>query len=184
MNGDCIFHLLRVAMEQEAGISPQVREKLQALTMQDMELLAGCRCRIFSISLCEDELDRALRRVDLVKKDTRLVHEYIRRGASTAMMKTLFSMNREDTARLRGELGVPNQGGRPSKPLPYEASRIWNLWRSLREMGERERFLHVARRMDMPLPIIWNEVKSRTLGENRPRDGSTCQESCPRDPGR
>jgi len=99
------------------------------------------------------------------------------------MMKTLFSMNREATARLRGKLGVPNQGGRPSKPLPYEASRIWSLWRSLREMGERERFLHVAKRMELPLPIIWNEVKSRTLGENRPSDGSICQESYPRDPG-
>jgi len=184
MNGDCIFHLLRVVMDQQdTAISSEAREKLQALTMQDMDLLAGCRCRIFSISLCEDELDRALRRVDLVKRDIRLVHEYIRHGASTAMMKTLFSMNREDTARLRGKLGVPNQGGRPSKPLPYEASQIWSLWCSSRQMDERDRFLHVAKRMEMPLPIIWNEVKSRTLGENRPRDGSACQESCPRDPG-
>jgi len=54
MNGDHIFHLLRVVMDQrDPGISPEVREKLQGLTMQDMELLAGCRCRIFSISLCK-----------------------------------------------------------------------------------------------------------------------------------
>ncbi len=53
MKGNYIFYLLRAVMDQrDPGISPEAREKLQALTMQDMELLAGCRCRIFSISLC------------------------------------------------------------------------------------------------------------------------------------
>lgn len=182
MNGDCIFHLLRVAMEQEASISPEAREKLQALTMQDMDLLANHRRRIFTISLCEDELDRALRRVELARRRDLLVRTYIRCGASTAMMKTLFGMNREDTARLRSQLGVPSQGGRPCKPLPYEAARIWDMWCSCRQMEERERFLHIARRLDMPLPVIWNEIKSRTLGEKRPGNGA-CRKACARDVG-
>jgi len=183
MNGDSIFHLFRAVMNQEdSGLSPETRRKLQALTLQDMELLAGCRCRIFSISLREDELDLALRRVSLVKKQRLLIHEYIRNGASTAMMKTLFGMNREDIARLRGELGVPNQGGRPCKPLPYEAARIWDMWCSCRQMEERERYLHIARRMELPLPVIWNEIKSRTLGEKRPGNGAL-RGACARDVG-
>ncbi len=41
MKGDYIFHLLRAVMDQrDPDISPETREKLQALTMQDMELLA------------------------------------------------------------------------------------------------------------------------------------------------
>jgi hypothetical protein len=182
MNGESMFHLFRVVMSQEdSDISPEMRRKLQTLTLQDMDLLAGCRCRIFSISLHEDELNRALRRVDLVKKDRQLIHEYIRHGASTAMMKSIFGMNREDTTRLRGELGVPNQGGRPCKPLPYESSRIWDMWRSCRQMEERERFLHIAKRMEMPLPVIWNEIKSRTLGENRHGNGDAGRKTSPRD---
>ena len=97
-------------------------------------------------------------------REREMLRAYVRYGASNAMILSLFpGVRSQEITRLRIELGVSTNGGRPLKPLSYEVEQMRALWERHRDLPERERWLAVARGMEksgVSLTTIWNTLQA------------------------
>jgi len=92
----------------------------------------------------------------------RLLKEYIRHAATSTMIVSLFPfVSMAHIRAMRDDLNVENSGGRPVVAFPFDATRMWRLWKKYKDVEEIHRYLKIAKEVELPLGTVWNSIKSR-----------------------
>ena len=145
------------------GIVNEQLDRLRQLSALDLNRLASMRSLTIGVSLDGEALKASLRTVALVNEAKALEAYFIRHGASTQLMSTLFKIRRKLTLKFRRDLGVSRPSGRV--PLPDYAirERIYRVWRSITDPAPRIRYYQLHQSFAQ-LPIAVLEVVIRDFG--------------------
>ena len=111
-----------------AGIDVDELNRLRRLSALDLNRLAAMRSLTIGIAFDSTELKAGLRAVALANEMKSLETYFIRNGASTKLMSTLFKMRRKLTLKRRREIGTRRPAGRvrlPDYPLRELIYRAW-----------------------------------------------------------
>jgi len=104
-----------------------------------------------------------------IKIENELIRKYIQHGATNVMLCSLFSfLFSGEISKIREELGIENQGGRPIKAMPFEVDKIIKLNQKLQDIEVRERYLRIAEDIELPLSSVWNTLKSLEFSDHEP----------------
>ena len=131
----------RAAVLLRAGMDPAHVDQLRGLRLPDLRALAESPEPIVSLAIDTEVLARNLQMLSERDNLLRLRDEFIRLGASPALMRTLFSLPQKTTLQRRLEFNVPRRPGRPSLPTRAVRDAIQARWRDLTEPDRRKRFL-------------------------------------------
>lgn len=140
-----------------AGIGKAQLAHLSKLSPLDLNRLAAMRSLTIGVTLDGQSLQDGLRLVDLVNEVKALENYFIRHGASTALMATLFKVRRKLTLQRRKELGVIRPAGRVALPDHTTRERIYLCWRGIVETTLRGRYFQLHQAFPH-LPIAVLEV--------------------------
>ncbi|MFA7238853.1 MAG: STY4526/YPO1902 family pathogenicity island replication protein [Sulfuricellaceae bacterium] len=101
-------------------------------------------------------LDFALKRLSSNRAETELQTEFIRRGASAAMMYQLFRVSPKFVALQRSLLCLDVKQGRPKSPDEETQSTIYAAWKSLSNPSVRQRYLDLDDMFpDIPFSVLF-----------------------------
>ena len=128
------------------GIANEQLDGLRRLSALELNRLASMRALTIGVSLDGEALRAGLRTVALVSEAKALEAYFIRHGASTHLMSTLFKIRRKLTLKFRRDLGVTRPSGRVPLPDYATRERIYRVWRSITDPAPRIRYfqLHQA----------------------------------------
>lgn len=89
-----------------------------------------------------------------------MIDEMLMRGACLNLMKEFFGLRTTHVSTRKRILGIPTVRGRLVVPTHEEQCRIYEEWLNLIEVTDiRRRLLEVARRTNLPLSMIYREIK-------------------------
>jgi hypothetical protein len=131
----------RAAVLLRAGVDPEHLEKLRALHLPDLRVLAASATPIVSLAIDPEALARSFRALADRNEFLQLRDAFIENGAPPALMRVLFGLSEKATFARRRELNVQRGRGRP--PLPPRGVReaIEARWCEIRELDPRRRYL-------------------------------------------
>lgn len=114
-----------------AGITPEMAERLRAMSMSDAYRFVLGHCGL-AISVNAGELGAQITRLERQKLDRQLLEYLVTNGASPRLLTQLFSMGPDQARRLRKML-APHiaAGGRPKVPDDFERDSILAEWAQL-----------------------------------------------------
>ncbi len=93
--------------------------------------------------------------------ERRLIKEYIQHDSTRMMLMSLFpGIDVGRISEMRVRLGYKNLGGRPVKAFPTEEFQILRLWKKHQKVEEKQRYLMIAKQVELPLGTVWNTVRS------------------------
>ena len=96
-----------------------------------------------------------------IQAEKEMIEQYIKHEATNTILFTLFpTLTSNEVVKLRENLGVQNNGGRPIKALPFEKASISRLYKTNKKLDERELYLKIAEEVELPLSTVWNTIKS------------------------
>lgn len=147
------------------GIATEQLDRLCQLSALDLTRLASMRGLFIGVSLDGEALKAGLRTVALVNEAKALEAYFIRHGASTRLMSTLFKVRRKLTLKFRRDLGVCRPSGRVPLPDYATRERIYRVWRSISDPAPRVRFYQLHQAFTH-LSIAALEVVIRDLKED------------------
>ena len=143
------------------GLRPDQVERIQNLSvialMKMAELSAGCIRVQFDASV----IDELLADVDAEVRRQRSIETFVREGASREMMAAIFGQNRRDFARMRQSMKIEPAKGRIRELNPDESNQMFEVWQDLGGRHDPETYLALARSMDLPLRMIWEELTKK-----------------------
>ncbi len=115
----------------EAGITPEMAERLRAMSMGDAYRFVLGHCGL-AIAVDAGEMGAQITRLERQKGDRELLEYMVRNGASPRLLTQLFSMGPDHARRLRKML-APHiaAGGRPRVPDEDERDQILATWKEL-----------------------------------------------------
>lgn len=89
-----------------------------------------------------------------------MIDEMLMRGACRNLMKEFFGFRTTQVAMRKRILGIPTVRGRLMVPTHEQQCLIYEEWLNLIEVTDiRRRLLEVARRTNLPLSMIFREIK-------------------------
>ncbi len=119
-----------------AGIENAELTLLRQLSAVDLSRLAAMRCLTIGVAFDGSALKAGLRAVALVNEAKALETYFIRNGASTRLMSTLFKIRRKLTLRRRREIGARRPAGRVRLPDYATRERICHAWRAIADSAD------------------------------------------------
>jgi hypothetical protein len=128
---------------RQSGFGSGGLRTLRRLSVHELERLARTQTLRIAIVLDVDALEGALRKVEMVDGAEEMRTHFVRSGASTRLMASLFRMSRNATHRLRRDLGVLHPSGQLTLPHPDERVRILRCWHSTQDLAPRLRYLRL-----------------------------------------
>ncbi len=134
---------------------------LRELSVLDLMSLARTRSVKVEISVDAGSLDEALRGVARVRDRRDMEAYFLRHGASSRLMTTLFKVERRDTFRRRRMAGAWRPRGRHRLPDVHTRDRVHRLWLSLEAVEPTERFWRLHQSFpSLPLAALEAILKS------------------------
>ena len=129
-----------------AGLEPGHVARLRRLSAVELGRLASIRDLAIGVKFDAETLNAALRAVAVASEARALEAHFVRHGASTQMMSTLFKMSRKVTLQRRRELAAWRPGGRVRLPDYATRERIFKAWLRIHDPSHRLRYyrLHQA----------------------------------------
>jgi hypothetical protein len=129
-----------------AGIDAAQLARLRELSALELIRLAAMRHLPIGVAFDLAPLDAALRAVSLAKESSALEAYFIRHGASSRMMSTLFKLRRTVVYRRRHAYGAWRRSGRIRLPERAARERIFRVWLAIDDPNPRMRYyrLHQA----------------------------------------
>jgi len=138
-----------------AGIKVDQLTRLRQLSAVDLSRLAAMRGLRIGVAFDGAALQVGLRAVALVNEARALEAYFIRHGASTRLMKTLFKYRRKLTHTRRREFGAWRPAGRPAMPDRATRASIYRTWLSIAEPTPRIRYYRLHREFpDIPIAVL------------------------------
>ena len=147
------------------GIETEQLAHLRQLSALDLNRLAAMRTLTIGISLDGAALQAGLRAVALVNQAKALEAYFIRNGASTRLMSTLFKIRRKLTLKRRREFDARRPAGRVALPDYASRERIYQAWRAIGEPMPRIRYYRLHQEFQH-IPIAVLEVVIREFEAN------------------
>ncbi len=142
------------------GIANDQLAHLRQLSALDLNRLAAMRTLTIGVALDGEALQAGLRTVALVNEAKALEAYFIRHGASTHLMSSLFKIRRKLTLKCRRDLDARRPSGRVPLPDYAMRERIYQVWRSIGEPAPRVRYYQLHQAFAQ-LPIAVLEVVIR-----------------------
>ena len=131
----------------DTGLSNPLMERLRGLRATELIRLAAIKHLRIGIRLDPSSLDYALRTLDRLNSESRLLESCIAHQAPRALLAELFGPQAVTLAiRHRLRQGEPAPRGRPPLPDPDTRDRIHTRWHALQEvtLHPAERYLALA----------------------------------------
>lgn len=128
----------------DMGLSGQLAERLRGLRATEIIRLAAIKHLKIGIRLDPSSLDYALRTLDRLNSESRLLESCIAHQAPRALLAELFGPQAVTLAiRHRLRQGEPAPRGRPPLPDPDTRDRIHTRWHALQhtDLHPAERYL-------------------------------------------
>ncbi len=149
--------------------------QLRALSLQDLHRLAALRPAVASVVVDTDALRRGLSALTDSNRLGLLREEFIRKGASAALMRELFKLDDKATRRLRRQFRLKVRRGRPLLPAPSARNAIQAYWYGLEDADPRERYLALWRKfpewsLDTLHAVVCEAAAARGEGRGRRED--------------
>lgn len=141
-------HLLALAEDgeleilQDCGFDARQIERLKRLSVSELGKLAGFP--IFAVACDGTAIDRALKLAEVRQADAELQAEFLRRGATSPLMRELFRIDRNRVTQMRVALGIKLPKGRPVLPPEKIQGQVWLAWHASQDMEPRRRWLALA----------------------------------------
>ena len=131
-----------LAIAREVGLDEQLFQRLRSLPAAELARLSSIKHLKVAIVVDGSSLDYALRTLERLSRERRLLECCIDRHAPRALLTELFGPQAVTFATLhRMRLGERSFRGRPSLPDPDTRDRIHASWHAL-----ADRFAHPAER--------------------------------------
>lgn len=140
------------------GVRPEQAIRMMDLTAAEMMRIASKGAHCLRVEIDPEAFEGVLTAVDQESNDTLLKHECIQHEASREMMTELFGVTNRDYAHLRQMLGMGRGNGRPKECRPEDAQLIYDCWQQQGCGRDAASLLSVAKELDMPLRVIWDEL--------------------------
>ena len=105
--------------------------ELRSLSPLETWRLSGMRKSGLSLIIHTRQLAANLRALRHISEEAALITYFVRHGASRAMLRALFHVSREVTARQRRRLGIHLGRGRPALPEAITRDAIHRCWASI-----------------------------------------------------
>jgi hypothetical protein len=128
-----------------SGFSPELIDDLRQRSSRDFFHAAQFEGLSIKVTIDTDKLTACLRMRDRVRRDEMLKEYFVRHGASIMLLRTLFSLSKQELQRLRAELDLAEKStnGRPRMPPTALRDHIHSDWYEIchtyKQEPERER---------------------------------------------
>lgn len=128
-----------------AGFSPELLDDLRKRPLRDFVHAVQSEDVVINVSIDTQRLSACLWMCDRKRRDDMLTEYFVRNGASIVMLRTMFTMPKQELQRLRVELDMAEKAtnGRPRLPPTSVRDYIHNAWheicRQFADEPERER---------------------------------------------
>ena len=128
-----------------SGFSPELIDDLRKRPARDFMHAAQSENFAIKVSFDTERLMACLWMRDRARRDEMLKEYFVRHGAPIILLRTLFTLSKQELQRLRGELDLVEKSanGRPRLPPTAVRDAIHNEWyaicRTFKEEPERER---------------------------------------------
>jgi Protein of unknown function (DUF2857) len=129
---------------QECGIEASELKALSNLPLSDLARLAALPEPRISIWMDGKQLAHGFRLLSHLKNQSQLIAYFIRNGATTAMLSSLFRITAAEAAAQRASLGIAPERKKPNLPPVKTREEIHTAWHHI--------------------------VKSRAVGKTGPND--------------
>ena len=131
---------------QAAGIETEQAERLRHLSPLDLHRLAAMRDLTIGVALDAAGLKAGLRAVALANEARAQEDYFIRHGASSRLISTLFKIRRKVTLQRRRDMGAWRPAGRVRLPDDTTRERVYRVWLGMEAVAPRVRYyrLHQA----------------------------------------
>jgi len=146
------------------GITPDIVDSLQGLSLEDVEMASHTRCTVFSIRFRQAELTELLASVQRQRDDRHIIDELIFNDAPLGMMAMLYGMDQAVYGWRRKSAGL-QRPGRLVKVTMDDESHLWTSIQRLQLSSMRiyafggNHFLSLLRDSYVPLRIQWYLVQ-------------------------
>ena len=151
---------------QAAGIENEQLARLRQLSALDLNRLAAMRDLTIGIAFDAAGLKAGLRAVALVNEAKALETYFIRNGASTHLMSTLFKVRRKLTLARRRDCGAWRPAGRVRLPDYATRERIYQAWRAITDPAPRIRFYRLHQEFArFPIAVLEAVIRDFEAGE-------------------
>jgi hypothetical protein len=138
-----------------AGIHEDQIEKLRELKAMDLIHLADMHGFPIGVTFELERLESALRTVAMLNRAKSLELYFVRNGASSRMMHTLFKTRHKATRMRRREHGCWLPPGRARLPRRSLRDRIIRLWSAIEDTDPRIRYYTLHRSFpDIPIAVL------------------------------
>jgi hypothetical protein len=149
-----------------AGIQEEQVEKLRELKAMDLIHLADMHGFPIGVTFELVRLEAALRGVAMLNRAKSLELYFVRNGASSRMMHTLFKTKHKATRERRREQGAWLPPGRARLPRRALRDRIVRVWLSIKESDARIRYYLLHRSFhDLPIAVLEAVILSEAANE-------------------
>src|SRR3989338_4388737 len=131
-----LFFVVQVSETKffDCGLCADQLARLSRLTAVEADSLGHLvreSAPLLQLAVDPANLGAVLDRIDAQREEKNMRDEFIRRGASAAMMMDLFRMNLKELIGRRRALGVEAKNGRPKLPDEATQIKIYHTWKSL-----------------------------------------------------
>ncbi|MBA4218498.1 MAG: STY4526/YPO1902 family pathogenicity island replication protein [Roseateles sp.] len=133
------------------GMEPSFLDRLRRTQSRDLMLIAQWDLDI-QVGFGDGSISASLDRVHAIRRDTELAEYFVRNGASTELMVTLFRIARDDVRALRKALAVEASEavGRPKLPPIEKRELVHRDWLDIQRTcfvdSMRERYFALHQR--------------------------------------
>ena len=139
----------------EAGIHEDQAGRLRELSAMDLINLAGMHGFPIGVTFELARLEGALRAVSMLNRAKALELYFVRNGASSRMMHTLFKIRHKATRKRRREEGAWLPPGRMRLPRRTLRERILRVWASVQDQDSRVRYYTLHRAFpEIPIAVL------------------------------
>jgi hypothetical protein len=128
-----------------AGIYEDQAGRLRELSAMDLINLANMHGFPIGVTFEIARLDGALRSVSMLNHAKALESYFLRNGASSRLMHTLFKIRHKTTRKRRREYGSWLPPGRMRLPRRSIRNRILRVWFSIKDQDSRIRYYTLHR---------------------------------------
>jgi hypothetical protein len=144
-----------------AGLEAEQLGHLRQFSAVDLNRLAAMRSLTISVTVDGAALNAGLRAVALANEAKTLETYFIRNGASTHLMGTLFKLRRKLTLKRRRDIGAWRPAGRVPLPDYATRERIYRAWRAVADPSPRVRYYRLHQGFpQIPIAVLEAVVRA------------------------
>ncbi len=150
------------------NLTPEVIATLKGLSVDDRDRLIRSGHSIMNITINRRNVTSLCSVIDDNKAQKKLISDLVRAGASQSMMFEYFGVSMDEMAKLRRELAITAQGGRPAGLSENEEQTVYALYKveinrfkqSVEPYPQPRMCLRIHYETGISLPKIYNFIKS------------------------